>query len=409
MAAFDGHVESEFQYLDTQGANFLDNAATTFKPISLITGLSEYYKNNVGPVHRTTYRRGHFCSERYDACRANLAEFLGASSDEIIYTRSATESINLVAKAWLPSHLGPGKKVWISEFEHNSNFLPWRDICEKTGSELRYIPACINGELDIAHEDIWSSDSVLIAIPHVSNVIGGEFPIKELCQKARTLGIATLVDASQSASYLDLDVREIQCDFLCFSAHKMYGPEGIGVLFASRDKLSAMTPHFMGGGVVNTVSRSSKDIVFKEGSTAFEAGSPNLAGAIGLDLALTFIQGVGKAQIKKYLYDLEAKTRQRLLEIKEVKVLPRGGNASGSSILSFTIDGVHPHDFADVADRNEQISVRTGAHCAHLLLEKFEQHAVIRVSFAIYNHESVIDGLQAAVSEAIALYGRKNG
>lgn len=381
--------------------HYLDNAATTQKPDSVIEAISQGYRHYSAPVHRASYPDSEKASSAYEQARENVASFINAKPQELIFTKSATESINFIATGWAAKRLSKTHNIWVSRMEHNANYLPWRRVCEETGAQLNIIEMDNNGNLLLDNPELWSEHTLLIAITHCSNVLGGENPVVELCIKAKNLGIATLVDATQSVSHLPVDVQLIPCDFLAFSAHKMYGPEGIGALYINQSRISEVEPLLMGGGIVNKVN--SEEIVLTPAPQCFEAGSPNLSGALGFSAAIDVIKRSDILNIELYINWLSQQFIQELKKIPKVNLLPIAGNKKSSSVISFIVEDVHPHDVAHIAAEYD-VAIRTGHHCSHLLLEHFSVNAVNRISLGVYNNVRDIKPLVTAITEAKAIF-----
>jgi len=394
-------LSGQFSHYQQSKYHYLDSAATTKKPDSVIEAISHGYRNFSAPVHRASYPDSEKASSAYEQARENVARFIHAQPEELIFTKSATESINFIATGWAAKRLTKNKIIWVSRMEHNANYLPWRRICEETGAQLKIIEMDNSGNLLLDNPVLWSEHSLLIAITHCSNVLGGENPVVELCTKAKSLGIATFVDATQSVSHLPVNVQLIPCDFLAFSAHKMYGPEGIGALYISSSRISEVEPLLMGGGIVNKVN--SDEINLIPAPQCFEAGSPNLSGALGFSAAIDFIHSVDLTNIELYINGLSQQFIQALMKIPKVNVLPIAGNKKSSSVISFIVEDVHPHDVAHIAAEHG-VAMRTGHHCSHLLLEHFSVNAVNRISLGVYNSTRDIKPLIAAITEAKVIF-----
>ena len=377
--------------------HYLDSAATTQKPESVIEAISHGYRNFSAPVHRASYPDSEKASSAYEQARENVASFIHAEPIELVFTKSATESINFIALGWAAKRLRKNHQIWVSRMEHNANYLPWRRLCEQIGAQLKIIEMDNNGNLLLDDPEIWNENTLLIAVTQCSNVLGGENPIVELCTKAKSLGIATFVDATQAVSHLPVNVQLIPCDFLAFSAHKMYGPEGIGALYINQLRIPEVEPLLMGGGVVNRVNSSEINLI--PAPQCFEAGSPNLSGALGFSAAIDFIDGIGIHHIELYINWLSQQFIQALNALSNVKVLPIAGNKNTSSVISFIVEGVHPHDVAHIAAEHG-VAMRTGHHCSHLLLEHFSVNAVNRISLGVYNGTRDIKPLITAITEA---------
>ena len=290
-----------------RGLHYLDNAATTQKPRQVIDALSACYSEEYGPIHRALYPLGEAATARYEQSRQTLADFLGAgSADQLVFTRSATEAINLVAAGWALPRLGPGDRVWVSRMEHHANYLPWQRICREQGAELRIIELDDAGQLDLAGTTgLFAPRTRLIALCQVSNVLGLENPVKRLCAEAHAHGIPVLVDAAQSVSHLPIDVADLGCDFLACSAHKTYGPAGIGLLYGRADRLAEMEPRLLGGGMVDEVGEGVEASRWAAVPARFEAGSPNLPGAAGFAAAARYLDGLDRERVRRHVAALE--------------------------------------------------------------------------------------------------------
>ncbi len=402
-----------FGYYPQHDYHYLDSAATTHKPDTVIDAISLGYRQFSAPVHRASYPASERASMEYERCREKVAEFICANSESIVFTKSTTESINMVAQGWLANQLinqeqasaqhTKGQCIWVSCMEHNANYLPWLRICEQHALTLKVIPMDIQGNLLWESPEIWQSNTVLIALSHCSNVFGGENPIAKVCAKAKALGIATLIDAAQSASHIGLNVNDIGCDFLVFSAHKMYGPEGIGALYINKLRSVQMQPLLMGGGIVSCVVNHEVSLV--PAPQCFEAGSPNLSGALGFAAAVQLLNHLGVNNIRQYIAWLSRQFIEQLTQIEGVKLLPRAGGLSHSSVISFIVEGVHPHDVAHICGQHA-VAIRAGHHCAHLALQQLEQTAVNRISLGVYNSTNDIAPLVAAICEAKEIFSK---
>ncbi len=398
---------------------YLDSAATTHKPRSVIDAITASYEQQCAPVHRGLYEMAADASVAYESARKTVAQFINAKTpEECVFTRSATESINLVATGWARKKLGPSDEVWVSEMEHHANYLPWQRICMETGATLRVVEVSKDGELQIDETAYYQNSVKLIVLTHVSNVLGTINPIADVAQKARLNGIPILVDASQSVGHLPVDVQTLDCDFLVFSGHKCYGPEGIGVLYGRHQYLEECDPILLGGGMVDKVllhdnNKHADENNAKRQSTwqclpaKLEAGSPNLSGARGLAAALHYVQSVGVDRLHEHASSLAQKTRRELHKIDGVRVLgyspAKTERIDKAGIVSFTIEGIHPHDVAQVA-ADENIAIRAGHHCAQPLMHALGVGSTVRASFGAYNSEADIDALIASVHSATALF-----
>ena len=399
-----GALRGAFPALAAAGGtlHYLDNAATTQKPSAVIDAVRRSLAHGQGPVHRGLYPLADAASAAYEEARARVARFVGAAdAAEIVFTRSATESINLVAEGWLRPRLRPGDRVWVTRMEHHANFLPWQRVCRATGAELRVVELDEEGRLDLGGApDLFDPRTRLIALCQVSNVLGLENPVREVCRLAAAAGIAVLVDAAQSVPHQAVDVRELGCDFFAFSAHKVYGPGGIGALYGRPARLEETEPLLVGGGMVDLVEDAEASWAPVPGR--FEAGSPNLAGAVGFAAAVDWASGVGLERIRAQVTDLTRQAMAALGEIPGLRLLPTE-HARPASIVSFDLTGVHPHDVAQVAGERG-VAVRAGHHCAQPLMRHLGLAATVRASFAAYNDAADVTALVEAVDAAGRLF-----
>ena len=382
--------------------HYLDNAATTHKPQAVIAAISDCYRECYATVHRGLYPLAEEATRRYEQARETVARFVAApAANHLLFTRSTTEAINMVAYGWARPRLSPGDRVWVTRMEHHANLLPWQRVCRERGAELRVIELCEDGALDWQDsEDLFDSRTRLIALCHVSNVLGCANPVRAICTRAAAAGIPVLVDSAQSVSHLKVDVGALDCDFLAFSAHKMYGPGGIGALYAKSARLDEMEPLLLGGGMVDEVTLAQAS--WSAYPARFEAGSPNLADALGFAAAVDYLTQFGQDAVHRHVCALTEQARQAISELPGVRLLPRAG-VDGSAIVSFTLDGVHPHDLAQIAGERG-VALRAGHHCCQPLMQHLGLTATVRASFAVYNSEDDIDALLGAVVEARRLF-----
>ncbi len=374
---------------------YLDNAATSQKPAAVIDAIGGCYRHYYGSVHRGLYELAEEATERYEQARKTVARFIGAPSDQLVFTRSATEAINLVATGWLAPRVQPGDAVWISRMEHHANFLPWQRTCKKAGVRLRIIELRPDGSLDLeCREELYGPRTRLIALTQVSNVLGVVNPVRDIAREARRHGIPVLVDAAQSVAHMPVDVAELGCDFLALSAHKMVGPTGIGALYAKAEHLEVMEPLLVGGGMVDEVGDFESSWARYPGK--FEAGSPNLAGAIGFAAAAQYLSQIGMDRIRVHVQTL---TEQALNAMRHIPGLTIYGptEASGrAGILAFNLAGIHAHDVAQlVAERG--VAIRAGHHCCQPLMGHLGVAATVRASFALYNRPEDVEALIEAL------------
>ncbi|MEE4245700.1 MAG: aminotransferase class V-fold PLP-dependent enzyme [Kangiellaceae bacterium] len=383
--------------------HYLDSAATNQKPQSVIDAIIDVFSRYNAPVHRGLYRNSALATEAYHAARANVAQFINATSDEIIFTASTTASLNTIAQGFYANKLKPGDKVWVTRLEHHANYLPWQKVCEATGAELCMIELDDNYQLDLdRYPDLFSNETKVIATTMVSNVLGVMVPVADICQRAREFNIAVVVDAAQAALTKSIDVQSIDCDFLVFSGHKVFGPDGIGVLYAKRQHIEAMDPWLVGGGMVDFINKHFLDTQWSEGVNKFEAGSPNLSGAVGLSAAIDYIQSFNQDDMVSHVKAVSEYAYQRLSEFSQITLLTPA-NASQSGIVCFNHNVIHAHDIAQLtADNN--VAIRAGHHCAQPLLDSLNCFSTLRASFSIYNSTDNVDALIDALDQAEELF-----
>jgi cysteine desulfurase/selenocysteine lyase len=369
---------------------YLDNAATTQKPYAVLDALMNFYAHHNANVHRGAYGVGAKASELFEAARERVARFLNArESAEIIFTRGTTESINLVAASWGGSQLREGDEIIVSEMEHHANILPWMQIARAKGARIVVWRITDEGRLDLDElRRLITERTRMVAVTHISNVLGTINPVADICRIAHEAGALCLVDAAQSAAHLPLDVQALDCDFLAFSGHKAYGPTGIGVLYGKRALLEQMPPYQTGGGMIRKVSWD--EVVWTDVPARFEAGTPAIAEAIGLHAALDFIDAIGRERIAAQEHALTQYALQRLQEVPDLRLY--GPQPDRAGIFAFTLADIHPHDIATVLDSRD-IAIRSGHHCAHPLGDRLGVPATARVSLAIYNDTDHIDAL----------------
>ena len=381
---------------------YLDNAATTQKPQAVLDALSKYYTEMNANVHRGVHELSERATEAYEAARERVRTFFNAGDTrEIVFTRNATESINLVAYSFARPRLQPGDEVLITAFEHHSNIVPWQLACEAAGARLRVAPIDDRGELMLdAFERLLGPRTKIAAVAHMSNALGTVVPAREIVRLAHDHGVPVLLDGSQAAYHMPVDVRALECDFYAATGHKLYGPTGIGVLYARAEHLEAMPPFLGGGDMISSVTfeRSTWNVL----PYKFEAGTPDIAGAIGLHAALDYLAGVGLESVAAYERGLLEYGTAALEEVPGLRLI--GTAREKASILSFVMDGVHPHDIGTIVDR-EGVAVRTGHHCAQPVMDRFGVPATARASLAMYNTREDLDALVRALRRVREVFG----
>ncbi|GIV08584.1 MAG: cysteine desulfurase [Fimbriimonadales bacterium] len=400
-----GEIRRQFPFFqphpEMRSVIYLDNAATTQKPYAVMEAVSNFWAHHNANVHRGGHGAGAKASELYEAARARVAQFLNAREPaEIVFTRGTTEAINLVATAWGEAFVQAGDELIVTEMEHHANLLPWMRLAEKQGATLKVWRITDDGRLNLDDlRTLLTERTRLVAVSHISNVLGVVNPVAAICQLAHAAGALCLVDAAQSVAHMPVDVQAIGCDFLMFSGHKAYGPTGIGALYAKRAHLEAMPPYQVGGGMVQTVSWSR--IRWAEPPMKFEAGTPPIAEAIGLHAALDFIDGLGRNAIEAYEHELTRYTLSRLQEAPGLRLY--GPTPDRTGIFAFTLEDIHPHDIATILDTRD-IAVRAGLHCAHPLGERLGG-STARASLAVYNDTDHIDALIDALHHTRKVFG----
>ncbi len=379
---------------------YLDNAATTQKPQAVLDTLNKYYTSYNSNIHRGVHALSQEATENFNYARAKVMHFINAvHSKEIIFVRGATEGINLVAQTFGRQNINEGDEIIISEMEHHSNIVPWKMLADERGAKLKVIPVTDEGELNLAkYKKLFSERTKIVAVSHVSNVLGTVNPVEEIVEIAHEHGVPVLLDGAQAAPHIKVDVQKIDCDFYVFSGHKVYGPTGIGVLYGKMDLLDKMPPYQGGGDMICTVTF--KKIKYRPLPSKFEAGTPNIAGSIALKAALDYVDKVGIENIQKHEEALLKYATTEILKIPGVKILGTAKNKVG--VLAFTVKGVHPHDIGTILDQ-EGIAIRTGYHCAQPLGDRFNVPATARASFAMYNTLDEVKHFIVATKKAVEL------
>ena len=380
---------------------YFDNAATSQKPRRVLDALRHYYEHENANVHRGLHELSLRATEAYENARQRVASYLGAASaDEIVFTRGTTESINLVAQAWGGKFLRDGDVILLTEMEHHSNLVPWQLLAEGTGARLRFVPVRDDGSLALEQlPSLLTPEVKLFAFTHISNSLGTINPVVELCAKARAVGALTLVDAAQSAGHLPINVRELGCDFLAFSGHKMCAPTGIGALYGRAEILDSLPPWHGGGEMI--VSVTLEKSAFKKAPHRFEAGTPNIAGAIGLAAAIDYIEGIGRPAIFEHDAHLAGYAAERLAELPGMRML--GPSGQRGALVGFVMDAAHPHDLTTFADQYG-LAMRGGHHCNQPLMRRFGVAGTTRASFYFYNTKAEIDRMIEILRAAVRFF-----
>jgi len=382
---------------------FLDSGASAQKPAVVIDRVAEFYRSDYANIHRGVYHLSARSTELYEAARERARRFLNArEAAEIVFVRGATEAINLVANSWGATFLAPGDEVLITELEHHANIVPWQLLRDRVGFTLKVAPVDATGGLDLAaFGALLGSRTKLVAVTHLANATGALLPVEAIVRLAHAKGAKVLIDGCQAAPRMPVDVRALDCDFYTFSGHKTYGPTGIGVLYARKAILDAMPPWQGGGDMILNVTF--EKTTFQDPPARFEAGTPDISGAIGLAVALDYIDGLGREAILAHETALTAYGVDRLSRLPGVHIV--GAGQQRYAILSLNVDGIHPHDLATIVDQHH-IAVRAGHHCAQPLIDKLGLGATTRASFGIYNDESDVDALADAIVAAQKMFKR---
>jgi len=400
-----GSIKSDFPTLNQKISGndliYLDNAATTQKPVSVIEAVESYYKVMNSNIHRGVHTLSAKATEAYENARSRVAEFINAQDrKEIIFVRGATEAINLVAHSYVKPILNEGDQIIISQMEHHANIVPWQIICEEKKAELRIIPINDNGELILSEfEKLINEKTRFVSINHVSNTLGTVNPVEEIVKITHSKNIKIMIDGAQAVQHMPLDVTKIDADFYCFSGHKMYAPTGIGVLHGRMVLLEGMPPYQGGGDMIKSVTF--EKTIYNDIPNRFEAGTPNISGVIGLASAIEYLTEIGMENIYRHEKDLLDYATQEIKKIENVKVI---GNASDkTSVLSFVVDNIHPHDIGTIMDKHG-VAIRTGHHCTQPIMDFYEIPATARASFGIYNSKQDIDEMINAIEKTIEVF-----
>ncbi|WP_026441895.1 SufS family cysteine desulfurase [Pseudacidobacterium ailaaui] len=381
---------------------YLDNAATTQKPTAVIDALVRYYHHSNANIHRGVHLLSERATEDYEAARATVQSFLHArEAREIVFTRGATEGINLVAQTYGRSKVGPGDEVLITAMEHHSNIVPWQMLCQEKEAHLRVVPINDFGELDLDEfRRLLTPRTKIVAAAHVSNALGTINPVREIISMAHAAGACVLLDGAQAVPHLPVHVQELDCDFYAFSGHKVYGPTGIGALYGKAELLESMPPYQGGGDMISSVTF--EKTLYNKIPYKFEAGTPDIAGAIGLGAALDYVLQLGLKKIGVHEHQLLQYAASQIAAVPGVRIVGTAREKAG--VLSFVMEGVHPHDIGTILDR-EGVAVRTGHHCAQPVMEIFHVPATVRASFALYNTKQEIDVLLQSIEKVKEILG----
>ena len=384
---------------------YLDNAATSQKPTQVIQALVEFYERYNSNIHRGVHALSMEATEKYEAARQKCADFIGSpSAESVALVRNTTEGINLVAQTWARQNIGPGDEILISEMEHHSNLVPWQKVAQEQGASLRFIPLTSEQTLDLSGLDgLLTERTKLLTLNHMSNVLGTINPVKELAEAAHRVGAKVLIDGAQSVPHLKVDVKDLDCDFLAFSGHKMLGPTGIGALYVKHEVFEGMEPFLRGGEMVRQVWDDSA--TWNDLPLRFEAGTPNIADTIALGAAIDYLEALGMENVRQHEIDITEYALKAFAELEDVKVFGPRDTAQRGGIVSFYSEDVHPHDIGTMLDR-EGIAIRTGHHCAMPLMGKLSVPATARASFYVYNTEEEVDLLVSAIKETLKYFSR---
>jgi cysteine desulfurase/selenocysteine lyase len=397
-------VAQEFPIFDREGLVYLDSAATSQKPRQVIDAVDAFYAEHNANVHRAVYPLAIEADELYDGARASVAAFCGAQPEETIFTSNATSAINLVSHAWGPGNVGEGDEIVLSVAEHHANIVPWQLLCERTGAQLRWLEVDSEGRLSLDQLDgfLASGRVKLVTVTHLSNVLGTINPVAEIVERAHAAGAVALIDGAQAVPQISVDFASLGADFYAWTGHKAYGPTGVGVLHGRRELLEQMPPFMGGGGMISTVTRDGA--TWAPIPAKFEAGTPPIAEAVGLGVAMDFLSGLGMESVRSHERDLTAYMLERLGSVPGLKVSGPPDPAERGALASFTLDCAHPHDVAEILAR-DQVSVRAGHHCTQPLMDLMGEPATTRASLGVYNSREDIDALVDSLGRVIEIFG----
>jgi cysteine desulfurase/selenocysteine lyase len=399
-----GALAGEFPTLARDGLHYLDAAATSQTPRAVLAAMDDYYEHHRASVHRGVYPLAVEATDLFEGARDRVADFTGAPSRDTIFTKNATESINLVAYTWGRANVGPGDRVVVTEMEHHSNFVPWHVLARETGATLEVVPIDDEGRLrvEVLDELLATGTVKVVAVAHVSNVLGTINPIADIAARARAAGAITVVDGAQAVPQLPVDIAALGVDFYAWTGHKAYGPTGVGVLHGRRELLDAMPPFLGGGHMISNVTID--EIRWAEVPGKFEAGTSNIAEAIGLGAAVDFLGALGMDAVRAHERELAAYALERLAEVPGVTIIgPRDADARGA-LVSFTLDVAHPHDVAEILG-SRGVCVRAGHHCAQPLMKRLGVGATTRASFAVHNTRADVDAMIDGIDQVRTVFG----
>ena len=397
------NIRNEFPILDQkingEDLVYLDNAASTQKPKSVINAIKEYYENDHSNVHRGVHTLSVRATEAYENARCKVADFLNSpNKHQIIFTKGTTESVNLIASS-VTNLIQENDEILISSMEHHSNIVPWQELCKRTGAVLKVIPINENGELLIdEYESMVSDKTKLVSVVHLSNTLGSINPIEDIIRIAKSYDVITMIDGAQAAGHLPIDVQELDCDFYLFSGHKIFGPTGIGVLYGKEEILNKIDPYQFGGEMILKVTF--EETTYNDLPHKFEAGTPNIAGAVGIGASIDFINSLDRDLCHQYEMELHDYALEKLEKIEGINII--GKSTNKSAIISFVIEGMHPHDIGTIINQ-KGIAVRTGHHCTMPLMDFYGIPGTVRASFSIYNNHAEVDKLIDAIKLAIKM------
>lgn len=380
---------------------YLDSAASAQKPRQVVEALSNFYLSDFANIHRGVHTLSIRATEAYEQARLTVQRFINAAEQqEIVFVRNCTEAINLVAATYGEQIVGPGDEVLVSAMEHHSNLVPWQRLCERRGGHLRVAPIDDRGDLLVEEfERLLGPRTKIVAVTHMSNVLGTVTPVRDLVNKAHAVGAKVVLDGAQAVAHLPVDVQQIECDFYAFSGHKLYGPTGVGVLYGKRELLDAMPPYQTGGGMVDTVTFEHTSVL--DAPLRFEAGTPDIAGAVGLSAAIDYLTSLGLDAVSRHEGELMSYATAALSAVPDLRLI--GTSASRASVISFALGQLHPHDVGTILD-NQGVAIRAGHHCAQPLMQRFGVSATARASLGVYNNRADIDALVIGLHKVLELF-----